>query len=320
MEAPKVFISHARIDKDRFVRDFATKLRSQGIDAKVDEWEILPGDSLVEKIFEEGIGQAQAVIVVVSENSVDRPWVREELNAATVRKIQGAIKLIPVVIGEVDESRIPISLQSLAWERIRNLDSYDAELDRVVRSIRGHYEKPPLGKPPAHTRSTLDIIPGLNEIDSTILQLCCEALIEQERPLRFKPQEIYEVLESVGVHQENALESLQILHARGYIKAMTTISGAIYDFAVTDYGLEEYASTYTPNYDSLPRAVALQIANLGRRTGRQIAGALDQPVMIVRHVLGVLERRSFIRTRSMGHDRQIVRVSPELGRWLRETG
>ncbi len=66
---PKVFVSHASEDKGRFVIEFSQKLRSKGVDAWVDKWEMLPGDSLVDKIFEEGIKNAQAVIVVISKNS-----------------------------------------------------------------------------------------------------------------------------------------------------------------------------------------------------------------------------------------------------------
>ena len=81
---PKVFISHAPEDKDRFVIDFASRLREQGIDAWLDRWEMLPGDSLVDKLFEEGIHSATAIVIVLSTNSVDKPWVREEINAAFV--------------------------------------------------------------------------------------------------------------------------------------------------------------------------------------------------------------------------------------------
>ena len=55
---PKVFISHASEDKERFVMNFASKLRANGVDAWLDKWEMLPGDSLVDKIFEEGIKEA----------------------------------------------------------------------------------------------------------------------------------------------------------------------------------------------------------------------------------------------------------------------
>ena len=76
--APKVFLSHASEDKDRFVLAFATKLRQNGIDVWLDKWEMLPGDSLVDKIFEEGLKEASAVIVVVSRHSITKKWVKEE--------------------------------------------------------------------------------------------------------------------------------------------------------------------------------------------------------------------------------------------------
>ncbi len=132
-ENPRVFISHASEDKDRFVLGFATKLYSRGIEAWVDRWEMLPGDSLIDKIFEEGIANAQAMIVVVSEHSVNKPWVREELNAGMVRKINGVSKLIPVVIGNVDESQMPESLKATVWERVTDLSDYESEFETIVR-------------------------------------------------------------------------------------------------------------------------------------------------------------------------------------------
>src|ERR1700723_844879 len=125
---PKVFISHASEDKDRFVMGFAERLRARGINAWVDRWEILPGDSLVDKIFEEGLKDADAVIVVLSKTSVHKPWVKEELNASMVKKINSHTKIIPVVI---DECEVPEALQSTVWQRIPNLHSYDSEFDRI---------------------------------------------------------------------------------------------------------------------------------------------------------------------------------------------
>lgn len=71
MSAPKVFVSHASEDKERFVVEFARRLRENGVDAWLDQWEMKPGDSLVDKIFEEGLKEARAVIVVLS-NEPDR--------------------------------------------------------------------------------------------------------------------------------------------------------------------------------------------------------------------------------------------------------
>src|SRR5476649_1562305 len=94
---PKVFICHASEDKLRFVIPFATALRDKGVEAWVDQFEILAGDNIVEKIFSEGIEQASAVIAVVSQASLSKPWVREEISVAFVRRIEGRCKLIPIV-------------------------------------------------------------------------------------------------------------------------------------------------------------------------------------------------------------------------------
>ncbi len=177
-QRPRVFVSHASEDKEQFVRGFATRLREKGIEAWVDEWEIMPGDSLVDKIFEEGVGNAQAMIVVVSDNSVSKPWVREELNAGVVRRINNQSKLIPVVIGKVTKEEIPESLKAIVWERIADVNSYDAELDRIVRTVYGYREKPPVGKPPAYTQYSIDSLPGLTELDTLVLKICCEDLIQ----------------------------------------------------------------------------------------------------------------------------------------------
>jgi TIR domain len=112
---PKVFVSHASEDKDRFVLGFARKLRESGIDAWLDKWEMLPGDSLVEKIFEEGLKEASAIIIVLSGNSVNKPWVKEELNASIMSKLNKGSKIIPVVL---DDSDVPESLKSTLWEKI----------------------------------------------------------------------------------------------------------------------------------------------------------------------------------------------------------
>ncbi len=317
----KVFVSHASEDKDRFVRCFATRLRAKGIEAWVDEWEIMPGDSLVDKIFEEGIGEAQAMVVVLSEYSVKKRWVREELNAGVVRRINNASKLIPVVIGDVDESQMPESLKSVVWERVRDLDNYDAELERVVRAIYERREKPPLGSAPAYTQTAIDAVPGLTELDSWILKLCCEAQL-QEGSIRaiFGPQVIFEQTEEKGLPEEEVLETFEVLENRRYLKLNTSSEGYVLALRVTDYGFSEYARVYIPDYDSVFRSVALQLVNHDRNNSRDIVEVLDRPAVLIEHVLNVLANRGHIGAQTFdGGLMFIYKVSPELKRLLRET-
>ncbi len=313
---PKVFVCHASEDKERFVRDFATKLHSKGIDAWVDEREMLPGDSLVDKIFEEGIKNAQAVIVVLSKYSVDKPWVREELNASMVKRINEGSKLIPVII---DDCQVPVCLQSTVWEKIENLNNYDAEFERIVMSIYGQRDKPPIGTPPSYTQTKADILPDLTEIDSLVFKLSCEKAIEIGDNI-IQTEIIMEQTKSLGIHQEEFFESLEILENRGYIKATRVFGNIpISHFLITVYGFEKYAHAYIEGYNSIFQSVAFQIVNHDKKNNKSISMALNQPQMIVNHILDVLQISGKIKVTNEGGGGRnicIFSVSPELKRML----
>ena len=287
----------------------------------VHTWEILPGDSLVRKIFDEGIGQAEAVIVVISEYSINKPWVREELDVCTVRKIEEGIRLIPVVIGNIERHQIPTSLRVTVWQRISNLDEYDAELSRIVSVIYGRREKPPIGRQPEYTRSDLGVVPELSPADSIVLKLCCEMEIEGGARKAFvdPPTVIYEGAERMDLHQEQIVESMEILDGRGYLRATHTMGSKVpYALSVTNFGFDEYARTYMPGYDSLIRAAGLQIVNHGEHLANAIAEAVDAPIVIVEHILETFEARGFAKFARETGPLYISRVSPELRRWLEE--
>lgn len=318
---PRVFISHASEDKERFVRDFATKLRSKGVEAWVDEWEIMPGDSLVDKIFEEGIGNAQAMIVVISDKSVNKPWVREELNAGVVKRINNKSKLIPVVIGDVAEMEIPESLKPVVWERIRDVRSYGAELDRIVRAIYERQEKPPIGEPPVYTQYSIDNLPGLSEIDTLILKLCCEDLVQNSDTIldQVNLQSIFDQTQSMEIGEEDVLESIEILEDSSYLSTTKVDSGHIVMLRVTGWGFEEYARNFLPNYDDIYKSVALEIVNRDAKDAKTIAKAIEQPEIVVDHVVRELKSRGLLKVQEFAGGGLFIHNAPaKLKRWLRE--
>jgi len=210
---PKAFICHASEDKDRFARDFATKLRGKGVDAWFADWEVAIGESIVKKVFDEGIQESKVFVVVLSQFSVTKPWVREELDIGVIRKINDGSKIIPVVI---DDCEIPTALQATHWIRINDLNSYDAELDRIVMSIYGHSNKPPLGDAPGYTETSLDVVPGLTPVDSLVLKLSLEIAIEQGHAKHIDVSKLVERAKSLDIPEEEVLESLEVLDRNGY--------------------------------------------------------------------------------------------------------
>ncbi len=142
--SPRVFLSHASEDKT-FVLELARRLRSDGVDAWVDKWEIAVGDSLVDRIFNEGIGTCDAFLIVLSTISVQKPWVREELNSGVVEAIERSAKLLAI---KIDDCDVPVALKSRKWLRL-DPASYEAEYSELLGAIVGQQNKPPLGTIPA---------------------------------------------------------------------------------------------------------------------------------------------------------------------------
>jgi hypothetical protein len=316
---PKVFISHASEDKERFVLRFAERLRAKGIDAWIDKWEMLPGDSLVDKIFEEGIKNAQAVIVVLSSYSLNKKWVREELNAAVVKKINEGSKLIPVII---DDCEIPESLKSTLWVRIGDLENYDGEFERIVMSIYEESAKPPLGEAPIYAKTILDIVPGLERVDSIVLKLSCEFAIEIKHDFVGDVQTLLQQAKLQDISEEQFYESLEILDARNYIDGRKVFDGTdrIHHFTLTRYGLEQYAKVYVKDYDKLVHSVGLQIINQNEKDSVRISARLQIPLLLVNHIISSFADIGCVKTVEShvgDFNIQVYETSPELKRRLR---
>lgn len=312
--SPKVFISHASEDKDRFVIEFAKKLRSHGIDAWIDRWEMLPGDSLVDKIFEEGIKNAQAVIVVLSAMSVSKKWVKEELNAGMVKRINDSSKLIPVII---DECEIPECLNSTVWERVKDLGSYESELDRIVKSIYGQYDKPPLGETPVYATSSFDLIADLTRIDTIVLKAACELALASDQPF-LNIQPMLDSLMPQGISPADMDESLEILDSRGYIKATKAMGTGVIAFFINSFGFEEYFKAYLPDYGKVVDGVASAIINEGKGDTSSISAHVGQPRLIVNNILDSFEMRGLIHlAKAMGGHYFVTSSTVEFKRLMR---
>jgi hypothetical protein len=292
---PKVFISHASEDKDRFVIDFASRLRAYGIDAWLDRWEMLPGDSLVDKLFEEGIHSATAVVIVLSTNSVDKPWVREELNAAFVKHVASGMKLIPVVL---DDCRVPECLASTLWEKISDLTAYEPSFERIVAAITGIRDKPPRGDLPGHDRAPITEIQGLAHIDNLVLKVVCEQALRDG----------YAATNSDEVHQSEALsslpqqefaDSLDVLGSEGLVHLDEEGSGTP-TIRVTTDGFEQFAKAYIPDYQSTVQAVKSAIVNENVDSNSDLQAKIGKDQFLINHILELLRDQGYIQLEHFG--------------------
>ncbi len=282
---PKVFVCHATEDKDRFVRGFGTRLRENGIDAWVDEWEIAPGDRLVRKIFDDGIKNAKSFIIVLSQISVEKPWVKEELDAAVVKRIEQGTKIIPVVL---DDCKVPEVLRATRWVTIKDITNYDGEIREIINSIFEYSDKPPLGSPPAYVQGAQVRFPRLRQIDSMVLKLIGESAIENDTII--VTDDLARHAEAQDISYQEYRESLEVLDANHYIELHRTIGEQIIDFSFTYYGFEQYAKAFVSDYKSIEKEVIAQIVNHNQTGQESIASSINQPINLVRHILISLNR------------------------------
>jgi hypothetical protein len=309
---PKVFLSHASEDKDLFVLDFATQLRAKGIDVWVDRWEMLPGDSLIQKIFDEGLKNASAVIVVLSKNSVGKPWVKEELDNAAVKRINSGSKLIPVIL---DACEVPQVLQSTLWETV-DLGDVGRVVDRVAAAIFNHRAKPPIGPAPVYSSSAYPSLPNLSATDTYILVESCRWTIDHDEPF-VDPVKLFLESEAQALSRDVVNDSIDVLGEFGYLEVSRHLGRGPHGFRVTQSGLELYLSNLFPEYDAKVREAIALIVNKDVKTSRLLAREASVPHRVVCHIVSELEARGHVKViRELNGIAQIYTTSAALKRML----
>ena len=313
---PRVFISHASEDKERFVLDFGEKLRSKGVDAWIDKWEMHPGDSLVNKIFEEGIGQSDVVIIVLSENSIRKTWVIEELNAATIRRIEENVRIIPVIIN--DFVSVPTSLNHLLRVRITDLNNYKDEFHEILNGIYNIDKKPPLGETPEYV--DFHTVSGLTAIDSVVLKTIGDISIENGPHTTLVPEKIIKKLEHMDISKNDIIDSIEILGSQYYLKITRVLAGLEHSpFSITTTGLMIYCQNFVPNFLDQFKNVVSTIINDNLRTDDQICSQTGYPNAIVNGILEHLGNLKYIQyPKVMSGNINISKVTPTGKRYFKE--
>ena len=124
-----VFISYNHADKD-FAENLAVHLVQAKQNVWIDKWELNAGDSLIAKI-EEALEGADAILVILSKDSVKSEWCKKELRSGLVRELeQRAVVVIPIII---DDCEIPLFLREKLHIDFRT--DKDANFTLLLRSL-----------------------------------------------------------------------------------------------------------------------------------------------------------------------------------------
>jgi len=99
----KIFISYSQKDK-KYAEIISQRLKHDGHEILYDDWKLKVGDNLITKL-EEGLRTADAIIIIVSNHSLQSKWVQQEYAAIAFSDIsKKKARIIPVL---VDQSTVP---------------------------------------------------------------------------------------------------------------------------------------------------------------------------------------------------------------------
>lgn len=170
-KTPTVFVSYAwEDDVKAWVRDFATLLRRNGgIDAKIDQWEVAPGDPLP-AFMERAIDANDFVLVICTPKYKTKSDARQggvgyegHIITAELFNKGNHRKFIPVLLKGNKDDAIPTWLQGKNYLDFRD-DQMDSAYETLLKAIHGELDsaptigqKPPLRAdgvtPPSDSRS-----------------------------------------------------------------------------------------------------------------------------------------------------------------------
>lgn len=224
-QRPKAFISHASEDKERFVVEFARQLLGKGVQVWLDVWELGGGDSLPQRIFDQGIGQSDAVLSVLSNVALSKPWVREEFDVAVVRRIGGKTRLIPILLDE--DVEVPVAIEHLLHYNVPR-QGFHSVVAEIVRDMFNVSRRPPLGSPPKYVGS----LPNVHGLEDPIDAAIFAAIIEHYRTappnMISLSNEIGDAVAPLGISYEQVLESIEILVSQNLVNAQKFVGGQRY--------------------------------------------------------------------------------------------
>lgn len=89
------FICHASEDKESFVRELATLLRTSGAEVWYDEFALKVGDSLRREI-DRGLANSKFGVVILSESFFRKEWPQRELDGLVTLATQGQGRILPI--------------------------------------------------------------------------------------------------------------------------------------------------------------------------------------------------------------------------------
>lgn len=284
-DIPLVFLSHSHSDK-LVAEQLGKLLAANGVKPWLDKWEILPGDSLVQKIFDEGLKDCSVFLVLLSKKSVESSWVKHEIDSALVRRLEGATRLIPIV---TEPCQVPLALRALLWIDL-SVDGIEKTARKIADVAYRRSERPLVQLP----KSTIKLrVAGLSEHGSAVAGILAK-LLPTEQGMSGES-----LKEALHLDAEEINDAIDELNSKGLVSLQEYLGTHPYSFGFVEptYALAlqlrgTSAIDYDPEIDI--KKIASAVAALKAATGDMLAQRTELPSWRINNAVSYLEEFGFI--------------------------
>ncbi|OAQ38240.1 hypothetical protein A5893_15705 [Pedobacter psychrophilus] len=181
---PKAFISYSHDTQEhkKWALQLATRLRNNGIDAILDQFELQPGADLPH-FMETHLASANKILMICTDKYVAKAnkgqggvGYEKMIITSSLMKNIDANKIIPI-IKQSGTLEVPTFLRSKLYINFSKEDDFEFSYDELVRSIHNSplFEKPAIGNNPFKP-----IVQEKLEDDSKLLDSILSVIIEKQ--------------------------------------------------------------------------------------------------------------------------------------------
>jgi hypothetical protein len=191
---PKAFLSYAWESEEvkDWVKNLATELRNNGIDAKLDQWEVVPGDQMPH-FMEKSVRENDYVLLICtpkyktkSENRIGGVGYEGDIMTAEVLQNSNHRKFIPILHSGDKDTSIPSWLKGKYFIDLSNDTHFEKNFEDLITTVLNAREVPPkIGQIPSRFQRQV----------ATIAE---NQLLEQDEQIRIKGIVVDEVTQPIS--------------------------------------------------------------------------------------------------------------------------
>ena len=308
---PSIYVVHSKEDRTRFVELLSVAFQRVGARVESDSWQISGRDSLIDRIFREGLKDAAGLVLVLSRFNAVHEWTRYELDPSVIERIESITRLAVLLLDGREapdgiSERTPVFSVQKPGDLVE-LSTLLQELGPALLSGNDDFASEASERSDAPDAFHVS---GLDDTETMLLALACRCAIEKNS-LLVKAEDVNVLAEPLQLDEDGFRLAMESLDLKDYISAKRAAGAQISALEVERHSFGIYMNHVLDDFDEIVADLAAEIVR-GVRDNETLVERSELPPLVVTYILDDLDEKGHITViKQMRGHRRIKRLSPE---------